>query len=377
MRYDQEKVQVTNAFFSTRVPDLRGQIQPAYRSAIDKQPLEQLLKHFLDSCPADSLVLIDQPGISSEDFKLTPSTASLWTQFARYFHRCGTFIPYLQTQVSLSQKKLADYYVRNCEAEVIKADLSKSNPEHKLYPHFGDTRRRVITVKLPPLSTDPEERQDELFNNDLLIHELVSGIPSPFFAIIYTNSEGANTTQPPGLFSEYFIIDELVRSSRKPEIRDQWKKNAPLEEGQFLGDLGEVKPPLMEHKKRLEKKRQDEEYVQSKKVRMEAGSSVDKLVEKLDALLTVESVLLVLLISIFSWVVWFTCKILVQIFNGIRGALPTASQPEGKPQVNNNETAEKDSKTKAKTAETVESRIPENIDVKQAEEPTTLRRRKQ
>jgi hypothetical protein len=277
--------------------------------------------------------------------------------------------------VSLNQKKLADYYVRNCEAEVITADLSKSNNEHKLYPHFADTRRRVITVKLPPLSTDPEERQDELFNNDLLIHELVSGIPSPFFAIIYTNSEGVNTTQPPGLFSEYFIIDELVRSSRKPEIRDQWKKNAPLEEGQFLGNLGEVKPPLMEHKKRLEKKRRDEEYAQAKKRRIEEGSAVEKLAEKLDKLLTIESVLLVLLISIFAWIVWFTCKMLARIFNSFSVVNPAVPQPQGKNQIKNNEPTEKDLKTNADTVGTAESKVIEEVERKQ-EKSTTLRRRK-
>lgn len=334
------------------------------------------MKHFLDECPADSLILIDQPGVSSEDFKLSSHTASLWTQFARYFHRCSTFIPYLQTQVSLSQNKLADYFVRNCDAEVIVVDLSKSNNERKLYPHYSDTRRRVIKVNLPPLSTDLEQRQEELFNNDLLIHELVTGIPSPFFAIIYTNSEGVNTTQPPGIYSEYFIIDELIRESRKPEIRDQWKKNAPLEEGQFLGDLGEVKPPLMKHLKQLEKNHRNEEHALAKKRRLEEGSQIERLAQKLDALLTIESVLIILLTSIFSWFVWFTCKIVVRLFSGSRSAKDTVSGSAINSPTDEIKTEQMGLKNDKSNEEEIKSKVVNSL-VESTEESTNLRRRKQ
>lgn len=285
---------------------------------------------FLDACPADTLVLIDQPGISSEDFKLTPDTASLWTQFTRYFHRCGTLMPYMQTKSSLDFDKIANYFVRTCEAEVLKPDLARDNKENRFFDHYTDTCRRVIPVRFPPLPDDPEDRLDALFENDLMIHDIIKATPSPFFSIIYTNTQGANASVGPGLYSEYYLIDQLVKGSQDERNRDLWKKHAGPKEGDFLGDLGPVKPPLAVYQREQAASAQagGSEIVASwvKRVTEDprfafTGHIVDGfevLVEWLDSMLTVPRILLFVGISVMLGVLYAVASMVSAVFRPAR-----------------------------------------------------------
>lgn len=281
-----------------RVVELRDQISVTDTASISAEDLDKQLKTFLDACPGDTLVLIDQPGVSSEDFKASMATSALWTQFGRYFSRCATVLPYLQTPVQLDMDAIAQHYVERCGAEVIEPDLGRQNVEKRLFGHYVDTKRRVIKVRFPALLTMDNDddvwgrRRDELFENDKVLHDIITGTPSPLFSIIYTNSDGANTTKTPaGTYTDYHMIHELVQRSRDPSNRDLWKKHAPLEPGQYLGHLGDVKPPLAQLKRSQAKQAAAEAAAARKEERLAQGYFVDILVHNINQWLTVSSVL--------------------------------------------------------------------------------------
>lgn len=286
--------------------ELRDQvISVADVATIGAEELDRQLETFLDSCPGDTLVLIDQPGVSSEDFKPGMATAALWTQFARYFNRCGTFRAYMQTPVQLDMDAIAQRYVARCGAEVIEPDLARQNVEKRLFGHYVDTKRRVIKVRFPALALQPDDedddayggRQDELFANDLVLHDIIKGTPSPFFSIIYTNSAGANTSATPaGHYTDYHVIRELVQASQDPTNRDAWKKHGPgLDPGssQYLGNLGAVKPPLVQHQRSQEAQQAALAAAARKEARLARGGVVDVVVHNVNQMVTVSFVLVV------------------------------------------------------------------------------------
>lgn len=296
-----------------RIDELKGKLQPGYISAIDVQPLEYQLKMFLDACSADVLVLVDQPGITSEDFRFTTETASLWTQFARYFRGCSVVFPYMQTKLSLDIDKIAQHYIRECQAEIIIPDLTKNNHEKRLFDHYVDIRPRVIMVKFPELPTNIVDRQDVLFENDLLLNDIIKAAPSPLYSIIYTNSLGFNATRSPGLFSEYYIINEVVLANMKKTNRDGWKRHAPPPEGKFLGNLGDVKPPLVQHERRQSAERARRAAIENKQ-RLAEGHALYAFAAKLNTLLSVQSIVLFLCISIMGWIFLTVIRMFCSVF---------------------------------------------------------------
>lgn len=352
-----------------RVESLRGVVQVGGRAGTDNEPLQEHLKTWLDACPADTLVLVDQPGVSSEDFKLTAETAALWTQLVRYLNRCATLMPFLQTPAPLDLGRIAQHYIAACEAEVVEVDLRKENPEQRLFPHYIDTRRRIIRVRFPALPDDPEERLDVLFENDLVIHDIIKATPSPFFAILYTNSDGADTSAagPAGPYGDYYLVDKLVKASQDPKNRDLWKKHAGPAEGQFLGGLGPMKPPHAKYVRSQASRRAAESA--SHRAQVESGSEgedglfdseyVTKAIEVLsqvfqdvvsvvDAELTVPRIVLFVSLSILTWLVMGVFKLFAGFF-----ATPTTGSEAEKPeeQASDNDAATDAAATAVKNGE--------------------------
>ena len=108
----------------------------------------------------------------------------------------------------------------------------------------------------------------------------------------------------------------MVRESKNPSNRDLWKKHAPPEDGTYLGNLGDIKPPLVQHRRNMDRKKAREEALANKKQRLESGSEVEKFIERLDSLLSIQYVMLAMFFSVSGWVIYAIIRLFMSLFKG-------------------------------------------------------------
>lgn len=311
---------------------------------LDQRIIEDQLYSILSECSSDAVVLVNQPGLQASDFVYTDMTAPLWHHFTRYFKRSGTFLPYLQTSSPLDLAQTSRFFIAQCNAEEVTANVN--SPESPLQKYI-DTRKRVIRVNFEPVPPDDspgnaELRQFKLVNHDIMLAKIIDTIPSPFITIIYTStSRGEISTESTGRYSKYPWIHELLKFTKDPINRDKWKSQFPegvenIDRSIYRKDPREEtflkrRLPLAQEKHEQERTRKLDDM---KRRKIHDKNTVQ---ERLDALLSPEAIvsaggvalLLAALYKLLSFVRW--------IFVGLLG---DSRKPEDSPQAGSNEQTE-------------------------------------
>lgn len=299
---------------------------------------------------------MNQPGITSSDFVLSPNTSSLWTQFIKYFKRSGTFLPYLQTSAPLDYNKISSYYITRCDAEeiVAKTKFSKAHQGNRdrtffsvdlPFEKYGDTQKRVIRVDFAPVpfpdSLDNRKaREDALFQNDVVLSKVIDSIPSPFVSIIYTStSKGEVSYESSGPYKNFALIDDVLGFTNDPQNRDLWKprdehSKSQLNNHQKNGDSDKLlngrkdtfarkRLPLVAERLAQEKLKKVED------MRKRKEHEKNTLLERIDEALTPESILICLAGTVLVFIIYTLFRLLSWIFFIISGEESSDSKEKG------------------------------------------------
>lgn len=373
----------------------------ASSSQLDQRLIDQQLYSILSECSSDAVVLVNQPGVVSTDFIFNEDTVTLWTQFLRYFRRSGSFLPYLQTSSPLDFDKITKYYIRKCQAEELVADTQYIEPlkkfvdedgnpieqpvempqmgpvggqmrggnVHNMKPDvpgpikaYADTRKRVIRVEFPPIPLPDGskatmlQRQASLFKNDIILSKVINAVPSPMVTIIYTTTfekYAQVSVEESGPYNKYLLIEDLLRFTKDPLNRNNWKLHASRkhhnvkydayaneeeeeeEDGHHYGEDNIVeeeeqtevedlflrkKLPLEEEKRLAEKKLREEES------RIRKLRNKDTWVERIDAMITPEAILIAVGVALFLAITYSFFSIIIWTFRVVFSS--SSQEPE-------------------------------------------------
>ncbi|KAA8897100.1 hypothetical protein TRICI_006776 [Trichomonascus ciferrii] len=208
------------------------------------------------TCPADTYLLINQPGVRVEDFQTLRHPEygiTLWESLKEYLGRVGTLGSFPRLDAPLDLDRLEHMLKRQCSAVVIEAD---ETAEGDLFERYQDTAPRVIRLNLPPLPEEEPHRTVALKRHDELVFEAFKLTPSPFFALVYTSDVGEPFVPDADAFhraKHWDIFADLVRLKRDPRNRGAYKKDERHTRSVNNEPISRV-PPLAEKKRRDEKR---------------------------------------------------------------------------------------------------------------------------
>lgn len=249
------------------------------------------------------MAYVPPPSLAADGSE-TNAPHPLWSNFVRYFKRAGTFLPYLHTSSPLDLKKLSNFYVTHCGAEEVVANAR--NPADPISKYI-DTRKRVIQVSFDPVPPLSEESSKNLRNkilayNDHVLSRIINVVPSPFVTIIYTSiSKAEIATSPPGPYSKYPIIEEILLNSKDPKNRDSWRANEHRLKSKpdaKRDSSARRRLPLMQEKQEKERARRVAE-MQARKKR-----DTGLIQERLDAFLSPEAIVSCAVVVLFVFVLY-------------------------------------------------------------------------
>lgn len=208
------------------------------------------------NCPADTYLLVNQPGVRVEDFQTLRHPEygiTLWEQLKEYLGRVGTLGSFPRLDEPIDLDRLEYMLKRQCQAIVIEAD---EESEGDMFEKYQDTTPRVIRLDLPPLPDEEPYRTVALKKHDELIFEAFKLTPSPFFALVYTSDRGepfVPETEEYRRSKHWDIFADLVRMKRDPRNREVYKKDERHTRSVNNDPITRV-PPLAEKKRRDEKR---------------------------------------------------------------------------------------------------------------------------
>lgn len=195
--------------------ELSGQINMTSRAEIERRKLYKQLKSFPDASPGKAQVLIDQPSISSKDFKANRnSTCMLTNIFLPLWN--GTFLSYLQTHLMLDMEEVVRYYMKRCDAELIEVDLGRGNEEKSLFEFCEDPKTCFIKVRPPEMPADLKERRHLLYQSNRMLDKFGRNTSWRPYSTIYTNSDCADTSETPlRKYVDFEYIYEILHKANE------------------------------------------------------------------------------------------------------------------------------------------------------------------
>lgn len=237
-----------------------------------KDEAYRLMSRMYASCPVDTYLFIDQPGIRIEDFQKLRTDyhhITLWENLKSFLGRVGTLGSFPRLDQPIDLNKLEHMLKRQCNAIVIEADIYGD----QVVEQYTDTTPRIIRLNLPPLPETEPERTVALKQHDELIFEAFKKTPSPFFGLVYASSTGEEFDPENEYFKQskhWDIFSDLVRLKRDPRNREEYKKDERHSKTVISNEPISRVPPLAEKQKRdqrrawLEKAKGKEELYLSK-----------------------------------------------------------------------------------------------------------------
>ncbi|GMM32862.1 Big1 protein [Saccharomycopsis crataegensis] len=151
---------------------------------------EILIRKLVKKCSSDAYILINQPGLTYDDFKVNDHKIFFNLQSKLNEDSVVTSFPYVENGISF--EKITKQILSACEdIEVIRInveDEEELREGHQL-PRYKDTKPRVIILNLPKLPThgDIEYRNKMIHENDKYIRKVLQRIPSPYLSFIFTS----------------------------------------------------------------------------------------------------------------------------------------------------------------------------------------------
>lgn len=301
-----------------------------------------IMEDWASSCPADTYLIIEQPGINVEDFQSIVTQyegISLWKELRKFLGRCGTVGSFPRLDKPFDVEKFERYLVDHCDAKRIKADpLREDDPIEE----YIDTTPRVIRLKFDMLPENDEfERLKMLQNNDNKIIETFRNTPSPFFSIIYTGPtgeefgvekfeedykrEGMVDSEINQRQNELFrkqkhldIFPDIVRQKKDPRNRQDYKQHEPLKPKLQPSKKTSHLPPKAQYDRENKKRKLVEERKNSTKVSFNSNDILDK-----------DTVLLMIVLAIvlgFIYLIYYALSKFIRLFTS--ETIVKASHPD-------------------------------------------------
>ncbi|ODQ67081.1 hypothetical protein NADFUDRAFT_49525 [Nadsonia fulvescens var. elongata DSM 6958] len=192
-------------------------------------------RKLVSSCPSDAYIIIDQPGVSLDDFYpmengILAEDDSLWTHTRKHMAFSGTvYTGSVQLNSGsetdeLHLDSLTNSLIKQCYCQIVDVDLTRD--DGKPFDKYIDTRCRIIRVKFDPLPTTSFSRLVTLTANDEMINKIMGFIPSPFITTIYTSS---SPTEPKSHHTDPIFQDILIEK-KDPRHRKQWENHIGIVE---------------------------------------------------------------------------------------------------------------------------------------------------
>lgn len=153
--------------------------------------LDTIIKNIISHCSSDAYVLINQPGLTHDDF--ATNDQKIFFNVQKEMDQDSTVVafPYIESPISFNQ--ISKYIVKNCRAEVIRLDVETQeqlDDPHADVPKYIDTKTRVILVNLPKLPTykyQYQYRNQVIHAHDKYLREVLRKIPSPYVSVFLTS----------------------------------------------------------------------------------------------------------------------------------------------------------------------------------------------
>lgn len=160
------------------VPKIQEYVRQYNKLEMPLQRVTEVIQRAIDSCNADAVVLVNQPGITLDDLEDYQSFIVLRS----YSFMSSTLgaIPRVTRPVNLDG--LSSYALRKCGGKYIEANgLDEIDT-------YIDSHKRVIRINLPELPDEPEARREALELADLSLRKTLRKLPSPYHLVVYTSS---------------------------------------------------------------------------------------------------------------------------------------------------------------------------------------------
>ncbi|ODV62267.1 Big1p ASCRUDRAFT_6872 [Ascoidea rubescens DSM 1968] len=156
-------------------------------------PIDDILKlskQLISSCSSNSFILINQPGLTLTDLKNYDNVPNL-ISYLDSFSTVLTF-PFAESpSTDFFNKKISNYIIRNCNAEIIHVNQDDGDDDDSV-PHYIDTRTKIILINFSKLPTNNYHlRNFRLQENDLILKKIIRKLPTPYHSIFLTS---LNTT---------------------------------------------------------------------------------------------------------------------------------------------------------------------------------------
>lgn len=177
---------------STRL--VKGLVKKVGSPKPNPYPLAKLytvIENLISHCSSDAYVLINQPGLTYDDF--VTNDQKIFFNVQKEMDQDSTVVafPYIESPISFNL--ISKYIIKNCRAEVIRLDVETQEQldgPHSDVPKYIDTKTRVFLVNLPRLPTYKYQyqlRTQAIHAHDKYLREILRKLPSPYVSIFLTS----------------------------------------------------------------------------------------------------------------------------------------------------------------------------------------------
>ncbi|GME64561.1 hypothetical protein GTA08_BOTSDO02796 [Neofusicoccum parvum] len=162
----------------------------ASRNIVSSSSAAQSVEQLLAGCPAESYVIVNQPGVSVDDFDNKWSAPWLRQRFQKT--EAGISTGSINEVVGgTNAEDVVKYVERQCKATRMNVDASSG------YISLEDEFPRVIKLDFAAPPTTPDERASALTENDSFLDALMSSVQEKSFSVIYTTTPPTVDQIPP------------------------------------------------------------------------------------------------------------------------------------------------------------------------------------
>ncbi|CEN61643.1 hypothetical protein ASPCAL08295 [Aspergillus calidoustus] len=133
----------------------------------------------LSTCPTDYYVIASQPGVHATDFSARKSAPRLAAKLTGQDETIRSATIINEVAGILETKQIRSILESGCGAQTTVIDASSGS-----YPTEFGAEPRVIIVELSSLPLG-SEREQQLFDNDALLSDIVSRLPSKKYTLFY------------------------------------------------------------------------------------------------------------------------------------------------------------------------------------------------
>jgi len=158
------------------------------QSVLSSNTFLSIARGLVAECPADTYLLVSQPGLHASDFSTKGAEPHLQRMVADA--QGSLSVPYGLGAVDLDN--VQEYARENCGAQLVVADALRHS-----FPVLNLTLPVVVRLDFAELPGDMDERQAAMADNDAFLYSLVSSLPSSSkYTLVYTSTPVSSDEQP-------------------------------------------------------------------------------------------------------------------------------------------------------------------------------------